>query len=168
MLVSSIAVCAYYSSDRIESIRDSYQNSTAVSKVTAENTDLNSRNVDAEIIKQSEQFKNWAALVLGGIIAILVTSKVYRTPLIEWIYLVLAPSAVFLVYSLYAGWVLGKRYTFLVSLNYYSPTDGLIKLLEGQAGLFLYSIAGVSVFAAWFLCFIVLGKTKPFEVEKKG
>lgn len=116
-----------------------------------------------EVLKQSQSFQGWGALLLAGIVTILITTKVHRVPRISWLYLVLAPAGVFLLHSLYAGWILAKRYTYLVAQNNYSNLVSLETLFEQQATLFLYALICVSAFAAWFLVLIVVGRAEPFE-----
>ena len=131
-----------------------------------------SRKNDAEknavntILKQSEQFQSWSVLILTGIVALLITTTVHRTPGASWAYIVLGPAAIFLIISLNAGWTLTKRYTFLTAMNNFDDFASLANLLLIQSNLFLYSILSVSLFASWFLTLIVLGKIEPFEVKK--
>lgn len=165
-LLTAMAIfCAYWSYCKIEKVRQSYQ--VPVETIPAGEEDINSKNAALELIKQSELFQGWSVLALGGIVAISVTTKVHRTPGIGWAYLFLAPAAIFLLNSLQAGWVVKKRYTFLVGRNNFSLYPTLSNLLQVQSELFLYSLLGLSLFAGWFLLFIVIGKSKPYELKEE-
>jgi hypothetical protein len=165
LLIMLVATSAWWSYHQVNAIRDAYQG-TAVKNIWIGGEDIAHKNACAEIVKQGEQFQGWSVLILGGIVAILVTTKVHRMPYFGWAYLPLGPAAVFLATSLHAGWVLSKRYTYLVAKNNFElPT--LSALLDVQSDLFLYSILCVSLFATCFLFFIVLERVEPFEEKKE-
>lgn len=170
VLVGLLIGSGLYSYCKIDKARESYQ---APSSATAEpkRDDPASKEADknatAEILKQAEQFRGWSVLVLAAIVAILVTTKVHRAPAVEWAYLVLGPATMFLVNSLYAGWVLNKRYTHLVATNNYSDYGSISRLLQIESDLFLASIVCVGLFAGWFLFSIVSGSATPFEVKEE-
>jgi hypothetical protein len=151
----------------IEAIRQRYQDSV-VDTIDAGKENVAYKNAASEILKQKELFQGWSVLVLAGIVTILITTKIHRAQGIVWVYLVLGPAAIFLITSLYAGWVLTKRYTYLVAKNNYSDFNNLSALLDRQSDLFLYAIGCVSLFAGWFLLLTVLGKLEPFEMNQEA
>lgn len=172
LLIILLIASAGWSYCKLETVREGYQSSSVETNEPQQKEDGATIEADnevcAEILKQADQFRGWSVLVLGGIIALLVTTKVHRTVGVEWAYLPLGPAAIFLVNSLYAGWILTKRYTFLVATKNFSDYDSLSDLLQVQSDLFLNSILCVGLLAGWFLFLIVLGKIEPFETEKKG
>jgi|ERR1044071_4504206 hypothetical protein len=127
--------------------------------------DKRRKNGFEEMIKQSGQFQGWSVLILGGIIAVIITTKVhkYPLPLVAWAYVAIGVAAVFLVFSLYAGWVLEKRYTFLLPFNDFADFKNMNALLQLQAKFFMLSMAAVSIFAGWFLVLIILEKVDPTD-----
>lgn len=121
-----------------------------------------------ELSKQQELFQNWSVLILGGIVAIITTTNVHRSPNVEWAFIPLGPAAVFLLNSLKAGWEFTRRYAFLVSRDNFLDLNSLSTLVLIQSNLFLYAILCVSLFASWFLFLIVWGKIEPFEAKKES
>jgi hypothetical protein len=169
LLISLLIASAWYSYYVVDNAREEYQASsveTATPETDAAAAKEADKNAAAEILKQAEQFRGWSVIVLGAIVAILVTTKVHRTPRVELAYLPLGPATIFLVNSLHASWVLSKRYTYLVATNDYSDYGSISRLLQVESDLFLYSIVCVSLFAGWFLFLIVFGKIEPFEAEE--
>lgn len=156
------ALCSHC---EVEKVRESYQD-TEIEEVAkgAENETL--KNALAEMVKQSEQFHSWSVLILGGIVAIIITTKVHKAPGLPWAYIAIGLAGVVLIYSLQAGWVLKKRYTFLVSNNNYTDFNSMNSLLQTQVNLFMFAMLCVSVFASWFLVLIILGKVDPYDPPK--
>ncbi len=149
----------------LEKIRSENEKRQECAEEIKGETNVVEKNTADAILKQSEQFQSWAVLILTGIVALLITTKVHQTPGAQWAYLPLAPAIVFLVTALNAGWVLMKTYTFLLSLNNFSDFSSLANLLQMQSDLFLYAIICVSLFAGWFLFMIVLGRVKTFDLK---
>ncbi len=117
----------------------------------------------SELLRQSDLFQTWGLLVPGGIVALLVTNKSHRSPWFEWPYMLLGPSAVLILTSLFSSWVVRKRFTYMVIHNNYESLKSISDLVAKQADLFLTALMVVSLFAAWFLVLITAGKIEPFE-----
>lgn len=167
LLFALVIGSGYWAYSGIETIRQRYQDSV-VDSIDDGKENVAYKNASSEILKQKELFQGWAVLVLAGIVTILITTKIHRAQGIVWVYLLLGPAAMFLITSLYAAWVLTKRYTYIVAKNNYSDFGNLSALLEKQSDLFLYAIGCVSFFASWFLLLTVLGKLEPFETNKEA
>lgn len=125
------------------------------------------KNTADALIKQSEQLQSWGVLILTGIIAILITTKVHRTPGAQWSYVALGPAAIFLVIALNTGVITARRYTFLLSVDDFSEFPSLSSLVQLQSELFANAIICVSLFAGWFLLLIAMGKVQTFEPPKE-
>jgi hypothetical protein len=166
LLVAMVIGSAWFSYRKVDNIRESYQQ-TQLQNIWIGGEDIAHKNACEQMIKQTEQFQGWSVLILGGIVAILVTTKVHRIAHFGWAYLPLGPAAVFLTGSLNVGWVFSKRYAYIVAKNNFELPK-LSSLLEVQSDLFLYSIICVSLFAACFLFFIVLERVEPFEEKKES
>jgi hypothetical protein len=166
LLIILLVVTTAWAYLKEDEVRQSYQRNN-VSMGSTEEVEAR-KDAAKELLKQSDQFQGWSVLILGGIVAVLVTTKVHRTPNFEWAYLPLGPAAVLLAYSLHVGWVVAKRYTFLVGANDFTSNSSLSSLVQLQSDLFLYSILCVSLFASWFLFLIVLGRVEPFEDNKEN
>ena len=149
----------------LEAIRSENEERQECAEEIKGETNIVQKNTADAILKQSEQFQSWAVLILTGIVALLITTKVHSTPGAQWAYLPLGPAIVFLLTALNTGWVLMKTYTFLLSLNNFSDFSSLANLLQMQSDLFLDAIICVSLFAGWFLLMIVFGKVKTFDVK---
>jgi hypothetical protein len=160
LLLTLLIVIGSRSCSKLQGIRNGYKD---VLSVEAGKEDASEKATSSGIMKQGEVFQSWSVLILAGIIAISVSTKIHRTPAVSWIYLLLGPAATFLVFSLNTGWVLTKRHTYLAAKNNFSNLDDLISLLALQWDLFFYAVVCVSLFASWFLFLIVLGKIEPFE-----
>lgn len=162
LLLALLVATGLLSYSSLESVRERYQG-TVVEMVETGKEVASHKSAAAVILKQEETFQSWAVLVLAGIVAILVTTKIHRAPGVSWAYLPLGPAAMFLLVSLNAGWVVTKRYAYLVAKNNFSDFANLSALLECQSDFFLYAITCISLFAGWFLFQIVIGKAEPFE-----
>jgi hypothetical protein len=135
----------------------------AVKEVPHGYEDKVSKNAFAEMVKQAEQCHGWAALILGGIIAAVITTKVHKVPLLPVAYVLLGLAAVLLVGSLQAGWALKQRHTYFVLINNFSDFRGMNALLLLQTKFLMWAVGSVSIFAAWFLCMIVYEVVKPYD-----
>jgi hypothetical protein len=164
VLAVFIAVSSWYSYHWVDEIRQSYQGEDkTLQKTPIGGEDAAHKNACEQMMKQSEQLQSWSVLILGAIVAILVTTKAHRIKNnFGWPYLVLAPAAVFLAGSLNGGRAFSKRFAYIVAKNNFD-IKSLSSLLEIQQDLFLYSIICVSVFAGVFLLLIVLERVEPFE-----
>ena len=149
----------FWSYSKIETVRESYQ-SQKLEKIKCVTKNPFRKATAAEITKQGNVFMNWSVLILGGIVALLSTTKVQRSSLAKLFYILLGPSAVFLVGSLYTGWILKKRYAYLTIKNNFSSISCLNKLLNLQADLFFYALAFVSFFALFAFILILSENNK--------
>lgn len=157
----------WWSYRKIEGVSANYPK---VATVTTEQKELNAsfKSAAAELSKQRELFQGWSVLILGGIVAIITTTKVHRTPNVSLAFIPLAPAVAFLLNSLNAGWEFTRRYSFLVSRDNFLDLNSLSALVLIQSDFFLYAILCVSLVAGWFLFLIVWGKIEPFEEKKEG
>jgi hypothetical protein len=155
----------FWSYSKLQRVRDEYQGQV-VEAVRVGEEDVSRKSASSGILKQAEFFQSWSVLILAGIIAISVTTKIHRTPGVSWIYLLLGPAVMFLLISLNTGWVLTKRHAYRSAKNNFTELGDLSALLDLQSDLFLYAVVCVSLFAAWFLFLIVHGKIEPFENSK--
>lgn len=167
LLCVLIILSGWWGYRTVDKIRDQYQNTVPASvKIGEENQAF--KNAAGELLKQSEQIQNWSILVLGGIVAILVTTKVHRTPKVEWAYLPIGPATMFLINGVFAGQILMRRYTYLTGKNNFDSILSLSSLSNAQSDLFIYSLFCLGLFAGWFLFLIVSGKVEPFETKKEN
>ncbi len=119
--------------------------------------------VPDSLAQQNKQMIDWGVLLLGGIIALITTTKVHPIKHYEWWFLILGPASSSLLGSLWAGVVFQRRAAYLALQPCPESIDSLIQLLTIQnkqlerAGLIL------SAFALIFLIGIVFGSVKPHE-----
>jgi hypothetical protein len=114
-----------------------------------------------ELLRQSTEFQGWAVLILGGITAVLVTTKVHSNSSPEWTFILFGPSMVFLSYSFLAAWELKKRYNYLLLHNNFADVFSLARYLQVQFQLFGWSIGILTLFSACFLSLILVRRIKP-------
>jgi hypothetical protein len=119
--------------------------------------------------KQNDLLLTWALAMVAGLTALLTTTKVHRTPLVEWAFILLAPAAVFVGGSLVAGLRFQQRMAYL-RVN--GPVtagllDGPIRYLGAQNDFLRRAVFCLGVFGAYFLIMIVWGKTRPMD-EAQG
>jgi hypothetical protein len=120
----------------------------------------------AELLRQSTEFQGWAILILGGVIAILITQKVHPNSSPEWTFILLGPSMIFLSCSFLTAWELKKRHNYLLKKNNFGEVMSLANYLQTQFELFGWAIGALTLFATCFLCLILLGRIKPDEKDK--
>lgn len=119
----------------------------------------------AELLKESNEFQGWTVLVMGGVIALLVTTKVHSNSNPEWSFILFGPAFVFLGTSFLAAWELKKRYNYLLVHNNFEDLNSLAKHLSAQFTLLSYSGIVLVVFGGSFLIQIILRKIKPDQKE---
>jgi hypothetical protein len=167
ILLMLLVGSSLWSYREVERVVASFQKSVPT-RVPDGQEDKGRKNAFEEMIKQSEQFQGWSALILGGIVAIIITTKVHKAPHLAWAYVAIGVAAVFLIFSLHAGWVLRRRYTFLLPFNDFKDFISMNALLQLQVKLFMLSMTAVSIFAGWFLILIIIEKLDPTDSRGAG
>jgi len=119
-----------------------------------------------EFLKQSTEFQGWTVLILGGVIAILITTKVHSNSRPHWTFILFGPAIVFLFYSFLAAWELKKRYNYLLLHNNFADVTSLSSHLDAQFKLLGWATGVLMGFAAVFLFLTLAREIKPDEKEK--
>ncbi len=114
-----------------------------------------------ELLHQSTEFQGWAVLILGAVIAMVITTKVHPNSSPEWTFILLGPSVSFLSFSFLAAWELKKRYNYLLLHNNFDDVMSLASYLQVQFKLFGWAIGTLTLFATCFLCLILVRRVKP-------
>lgn len=139
-------------------------NNTRYADLTPGNiTDEVERRTADTLSAQSNKFSDWALLVLGGVIAISVTTKVHAVKAVHAVFILLGPAGAFILMSLRAGWTLQRRLTNIVALDNWSDTESLASLLIKQTDLFLAGLLCATLFGLWHLCNVVAGVVQPHD-----
>jgi hypothetical protein len=120
----------------------------------------------SELLRQSTEFQGWAILVLGAITAVVTTTKVHSRSFPEWTFILFGPAIVYLASSFLMAWQLKKRYNYLLLKNNFEDLMSLASYLEVQFKCFAWAIGLLALFAASFLCLILIGRVKPDEERK--
>jgi hypothetical protein len=102
-------------------------------------------------------------LLLGGIIGLVTITKVHTIEKCEWLFLIVAPAASFLLGSLAAGIVFQRRVAYLSVQPTPDSIDSLNALLTTQSDQLEYAVLTLSVFALIFLFGIIAGFVKPHD-----
>lgn len=131
----------------------------AANTVTAE---VEQRAADS-LSAQSNKFSDWALLILGGVIAISVTTKVHAVKGVHEVFILLGPAGAFLLMSLRAGWTLQRRLTNIIALDNWSDLASLASLLISQTRLFLFGLTCATLFGLWHLVNVVAGTVSPHD-----
>jgi hypothetical protein len=114
---------------------------------------------------QNKQLIDWGGLLLAGVIALVITTKVHAIKYYEWIFLLLSPAASFLLCSLWAGVVFQRRAAYLAIQTNSVRLDSLNELLGLQSQNLAFGLMPLSIFALVFLSAIILGYLQPFDAK---
>lgn len=180
LLVLLLALPTCYWIHSSESIRDSYQvpvtqpQSTAApatspepakpspdsAKASAECAKL-SPEVPKRMTEQNKQMIDWGVLLLGGLVALVTTTKVHKITYCEWWYLILVPAISFIFGSVWVGVLFQRRATYLEVHQLADTSESLLRYLWLQSTAFTYSLLPLALFAVLFLTAIILGRVNP-------
>jgi len=155
----------------IDTIRNSYQVSgPPASKESAQaapnpagEPQFSFKPVPEPLSQQNKQMIDWGVLLLGSIIALVTITKVHKIERCEWLFLIVALAASFLLGSLAAGIVFQRRAAYLSIQPTPDSLDSLFALLSTQSQQLEYAVLMLSVFALILLFGIVLGFVKPHD-----
>lgn len=175
MLVVFLVGPLCWSLPGINRIRDSYQKPVpATIKESAQDMPKPAANPSVEaqsgpkpvpepLSQQNKQMIDWGVLLLGGIIGLVTVTKVHIIEKCEWLFLIVAPAASFLLASLAAGIAFQRRAAYLSVQPTPDSLDSLNALLSTQSDQLEYAVLTLSVFALIFLFGIVSGFVKPHD-----
>jgi hypothetical protein len=116
----------------------------------------------ARMNEQNALLFQWAVVLLGGVAALVTTSKVHRIGHVDTVYVLLAPAAVLLLGSIALGIRFQRSLTFLVSRDYSHP-PALNPYLFQQGERLFEALACLALFVVVFYLLIVFGGTVPTE-----
>jgi hypothetical protein len=151
----------------VNHIRNSYQTSVVPSskkseaRPVPENQSV-SKLVPEPLTQQNKQMIDWGVLLLGGIIALVITTNVHPIKHYEWLFLIVTLAVSYLLGSLAAGVVFQRRAAYL-AFQTTEDFDGLFALLQIQSEQLASAILALGAFAVIFLSGIVFGSVKPYE-----
>lgn len=162
-----------WSLPEIDTIRNSYQVSVSpTSKESAQGapnpaggTQSSFKPVPEPLSQQNKQMIDWGVLLFSGVIALVTITKVHRIERCDWLFLIVALAASFLLGSLAAGIVFQRRAAYLSLQTTPDSLDSLYALLSTQSQQLEYAVLTLSVFALIFLFGIVLGFVKPLDQQ---
>jgi hypothetical protein len=120
-----------------------------------------------ELLKQSTEFQGWTVLILGGVIAALITTKVHANCRPEWTFIPFGPATTYLFFSLLAAWELKKRHNYLLFRNNFDDLMSVANHLSVQFQLLGWAGLCLTIVGAWFLILILAGQIKPDQKEKE-
>ncbi len=151
-----------------ESIRDSYQvpntkQQSTVTAPTAPETAKPSPVIPEHMEVQNKQMIDWGVLLLGGLVALVTTTKVHKIAYCEWWFLILTPAASFVLGSLWAGVLFQRRAAYLAVQQASDTSESLYKFLSLQSTEFIYCLIPLALFALVFLAAIILGRVTPCQ-----
>lgn len=112
--------------------------------------------------RQNDLLINWGVIILGALVALVVTTRVHKAPLVAWLFVLVGSAATVLIGSLWAGVLFQRRLTYLVQKPLVSVSS-LNELLLAQSELLEMALIPLGVFAAAFLVMIVSGRVNPVE-----
>jgi len=121
------------------------------------------KSVPEPLSQQNKQMIDWGVLLLGGIIGLVTITKVHKIERCEWLFLIVALAASFLLGSLAAGIVFQRRAAYLSLQTTPDSLDSLFSLLSIQSQQLEYAVLTLSVFALIFLFGIVSGFVIPHD-----
>ncbi|MBZ5668034.1 MAG: hypothetical protein LAO30_26050 [Acidobacteriia bacterium] len=111
--------------------------------------------------EQNKQMIDWGVLLLGGLVALVTTTKVHKIAYCEWWYLILTPAASFIFGSVWVGVLFQRRATYLEVHQLADTSESLLSFLSLQSTAFTYSLLPLVLFAVLFLTAIILGRVNP-------
>jgi hypothetical protein len=115
-----------------------------------------------QMSEQNALLFQWSVLLLGGLAALVTTSKVHRIGQEDVVYVLLAPAAILLLGSLALGVDFQRRLTYLVSKDELH-VPALNGYLFQQGELLFDALLCLVAFVIVFYLFIVFGETRPSE-----
>jgi hypothetical protein len=116
----------------------------------------------ARMNEQNALLFQWAIVLLGGVAALITTSKVHRVGHVDTVYVLLAPAAVLLLGSIGLGIRFQRSLTYLVSQDLSHP-PALNAYLFHQGELLFAALGCLVVFVIIFYLLIVFGGAMPTE-----
>lgn len=127
--------------------------------------DASQRYALEKFVDQSLSLQSWSLLLLSGILAISITTKVHKVPFIDKVFIINGPAIVLLTCALYMGWQLQAHANYLVWNNYFDNLDYVNQAFRLQKNLLQYSILILASLAFYFLVNIIIGNTTPHEKD---
>ena len=163
-----LALPSYCWIQATERIRDTYQAADANRHLTADPSTTPEvakpcLTTPDRMAEQNKQMIDWGVLLLGGLVALLTTTKVHKIAHHEWWFLILTPAASFILGSLWAGVLFQRRAAYLSVQKYADASESLNGFLSIQSHEFIYALIPLALFALVFLAAIILGRVTPCQ-----
>ena len=162
ILYLSILIVGIYCFNQVETIRDTYQNEN-IGVIEDGREDKSQKYALERLLIQSNGLQSWALVLISGLIAISITTKVHKIKHINRMFILNGTAITLLAASLYAGLVLQRRGNYFTWLNNYNDLETINSFLYLQQQYLVYAVALLSLMALYFISNIVVGRTKPYE-----